>query len=287
MQDPELPHTFRVMRKACRWFAGIWLLFAVVTGAAAIVDAVKHPEDRDAWVSMVGILACSLPAYLIWKIPDWLIGKYETHLTQALEDPTKEVHTKTVVTTLGTFEHVEITERGSRETYVTEDRRGRVIFDNTKRPMRVLFGGGFLVIGLIIGGLIFAFEDDIGFFEYTFVGGWITYCLIAMGFVHEVTIQKSLGTAERKAGWFVFVVTHRFRLLDFSRVVVESTFYRQRHDMIKDRYESEEPKFRVTLVGKRELNLRVFSSLTDARHMGEDVAAYLHLPLEEKNEIQV
>src|SRR5574342_705851 len=144
MEDSDLPHTFLVMRKACRWFAAIWLLFAVVTGTAAIIDTVKHPDDLDAWLSMVGILACSLPAYLIWKIPDWLIGKYKTHLAQALEDSTKEVHTKKVVTALGTFEHVEITERSSRETYVTEDRRGRVVFDNTRRPMRLLFGGGFL-----------------------------------------------------------------------------------------------------------------------------------------------
>ena len=193
----------------------------------------------------------------------------------------------TVVTGQSRFEHVEITDREPREKYVTEDRRGRVVFDSTRRPVRILFGGGFLVIGLIIVGLIFTLSDDIGIFEYIFVGGWIVCCLIVMGLVYEVTIQKSLGIVERKAGWFVFVFTRHFRLMEFSRVVVGSSFYRPRHDMTSGRYRSEEPKFSVNLAGKTDVNLRVFSHLTDARHLGEEVAAYLHLPLEEQSQLQI
>jgi hypothetical protein len=108
-----------------------------------------------------------------------------------------------------------------------------------------------------------------------------------MGYVYEVTINKHLGIVDRKAGWFIFVRKRRFNLSDFSRVVIEDTFYRQRHDMLRDDYRSEDPKFRVNLAGRQELNLRVFSSLTDARHMGEDVAVYLRMPLEEKSEVTV
>ena len=75
--------------------------------------------------------------------------------------------------------------------------------------------------------------------------------------------------------------------MDFSQVAVESSFYRQRHDTMRDQYRSEDPTFRVNLSGKKELNVRVFSYLTDARSMAQELAEYLQLPLEEKTDIRV
>ncbi len=279
----NIPYGLLVFRKACRLLAGICLIFFIVFFAAAIIDLIKDSENID--VSIIGIFAICIPAYLFRKIPDWIISFYQTRFLQASDDHTKKIKIKKAVIGQNIFEHAEVTDKNSREKYITEDRQGRVIFDSTTRPLRLIFGGAFLVIGLIIGGLIFHFSDNIGCFEYIWLGGWIIFCLAAMGFVYEVTINKSLGIADRKAGWFIFVFKRRFNLTDFSKVIVGSTFYRQRYDTLRDRYRSEDPKFSVNLSGRKELNLRVLSSLTYARHMGEEVSEYLKLPLEEKSDL--
>ena len=216
-----------------------------------------------------------------------MISRSQAQLSQAMQDPAKEIQGKKAEAGPAVFEHIKISNKNAKEKFVQEDQYGRVIFDSTTRPLRLIFGGSFLLIGLIIGGLIFTFSNDTGFFEYFFVGGWVLFCLITMGYVYEVTIDKSTGTAERKAGWFFIVFRQQFYLMDFSQVAVESAFYRQRHDIMRDQYRSEDPTFRVNLCGKKELNVRVFSYLTDARSMAQELAEYLQLPLEEKTDIRV
>jgi hypothetical protein len=183
---------------------------------------------------------------------------------------------------------MEITNKDSREKYVTEDSSGRVVFDSTSRPLRLVFGGAFLIIGILIGGSIILFSDDPGFFEYIWLGGWVLFCLVSIGYVYEVTINKTAGTAERKEGWLVFVFKTHFRLSDFSEIVVSSTFYRDHYDSARSYHpHSRDPKFNVYLIGTRVLRLKLFSRLTDARHMGEELSAYLKLPLKEKSDVLV
>jgi hypothetical protein len=281
----EIPHALKVIRKAVRWFAGFWILMAVVMVIMLINDILNDPDNPEIWSTFIGLIVVGFLVYLFMKIPDWFIGKYQDSIMRASIDAGKEVQRKRVETGQSTFDHIEITDKSSTKKMLEFDNYGRVIFDSTQRPIRLWFGGGFLLIGIIIGVLIFTFSNDIGWFEYFFVGGWTTFCLVAMGFVYEVVIDQAQGIAERKSGWFFLVFKRRFNLSDFSKVLVESTFYRMRHDPMRERYYSEDPKFSVDLDGNARLNLKVFSSLTDARHLGEEVSNYLKFPLEEHSEV--
>ena len=135
-----------------------------------------------------------------------------------------------------------------------------------------MFGGFFLLVGWGIGLFMFLASNDVGAFEYIFVGGWTAFALAAMGSVHEVVLNKREGTARRRYGWFLLVRRRCYQLRDFDRVVVATRFYRTSDDPNK-------PSFTVDLAGDRRLNLRVFDHLSDARHLAGEVATYLNLPL--------
>jgi hypothetical protein len=287
MEENGILQTFRAIRKYSRWFAGFWFLVAGIMLLKGIVDIFSDPGNAESWGPLLAAAGISTLAYVFWKTPDWMINRYQTQLSQARQDPDEEIQLKKAEICQAVFEHIEISNKKTKEKFLQEDRYGRAVFDSTTRPLRLMFGGSFLIIGLIIGGLIFAFSDDTGFFEYFFVGGWVLFCLITMGYVYEVVIDKSTGTAERTAGWFFIVLRKQFYLMDFSRVVVESSFYRQRYDTLRDQYRSEDPTFRVNLSGKKELNLRVFSYLSDARALAQELAGYLQLPLEERTDIRI
>lgn len=287
MEENGVLQTLLAIRKYSRWFAAFWFLIAGIMLVKGIVDIFNHPDIADSWFSLLAAIGIFAPAYVFWKTPDWMISRFQAQLSQAMQDPAKEIQVKKAGTRQALFEHIEISDKDAKEKFVQEDQYGRVIFDSTTRPIRLVFGGAFLLIGLIIGGLIFSFSSDTGFFEYFFVGGWVLFCLITMGFVYEVTIDKSRGIAERKAGWFFIVFRQQFYLMDFSQVEVESSFYRQRYDSLRDQFRSEDPKFRVNLSGKKELNVRVFSYLADARNLAEELAEYLKLPVEEKTDIRI
>lgn len=287
MEENGVLQTFQAIRKYSRWFSGFWFLVAGIMLLTGIVDIFSDPGNADSWFSLLAAIGIFAPAYVFWKTPDWMIRRFQAQLSQALQDPAKEIQVKKAETRQAVYEHIEISNKTAKEKFVQEDRYGRAIFDSTTRPLRLIFGGSFLIIGLIIGGLIFTFSNDTGFFEYFFVGGWVLFCLVTMGYVYEVIIDKSTGTAERKAGWFFIVFRKQFYLMDFSQVAVESAFYRQRHDIMRDQYRSEDPTFRVNLSGKKELNVRVFSYLSDARAMAQELAEYLQLPLEEKTDIRI
>ena len=207
MDEKSVPQAMLVIRKFSRWFASCWFFIAVIMLAKGIVDVANNPDMADSWFAIIGAIGVTVPAYLLWKIPDWLISRYQAQISQALQDPSKTIQRAQAEDRHTVIEHIEISDNGSKEIFVKEDQYGRVIFDSTQRPMRLIFSSVFLIIGLIIGGLIFSFSSDIGFFEYFFVGGWILFCLINMGFVYEVIIDKTRGIAERKAGWFIFVFT--------------------------------------------------------------------------------
>ncbi|MBN2424153.1 MAG: hypothetical protein JXR46_01620 [Calditrichaceae bacterium] len=276
-----IPQTFILIRKLLRLFALFWFVIALIIFVFTLIDIIEDPDNPDVWLSLLGVFAICIPAYLLWKIPDWLISRYKRFMASSVNNPEKEIQTKKVETGHGTYEHLEITNKADGESFIEEDRFGNVIFDITQRSIRLIFGGSFLLIGVIIGSLIFYFSSDIGMFEYFFVGGWIIFCLIAMGFVYEVTINKSIGMLERKSGWFFFVFKRSCNLSDFSGIEIESVFYRQKYDTLREHYRSEDPKFRVNLTGQKQLNLKVFGNLSDARHMGEEVSKYLKLPLHE------
>ena len=152
--------------------------------------------------------------------------------------------------------------------------------------MRVLFGGVFLGIGLIIGLIVYLASDKIGFLEILWVTGWCAFCLIAMGWVYEISLHKRKNRVERKTGWFFIVRTQRYNLRDFDRLIVESTFHRSRYDTIQGRQRSRDPKFRVVLAGVRRIDIRVFSRVSDARRLAAAVADYLDLPLAETSEVR-
>ena len=277
----SIPRTFILIRKSLHLFALFWFVIALIIFVFSLIDIIENPDNPDVWLSLLGVVVIGIPAYLLWKIPDWLISRYNRFMESAVNNPEKEIQTKKIETGHGTYEHLEITDKADRKNFIEEDRFGNVLFDSTQRSIRLIFGGSFLMIGIIIGVLIFSFSNDIDMFEYFFVGGWIFFCLIAMGFVYEVTINKSIGAAERKSGWFFFIFKRSYNLSDFSHVVIESVFYRQKYDTLRKRYHSEDSKFRVNLTGQKQLNLKVFSNLSDARQMGQEVSKYLNIPIRE------
>jgi len=173
-----------------------------------------------------------------------------------------------------------------QDPYIHEDESGNVVFDSTNRPIRFIFAGSFLVIGFLIGGLIYFLSDDVGFFEYFFVIGWTCFCLFSMGFIYEVVINRIKGTAVKKTGWFFIRFNSYFELMDFKEILVESTFFRQRYDTVSQRQESKGPKFKVYLNGKKGLTIRVFSHMSEARKLGMELARYLDLPVLENSHIQ-
>lgn len=161
------------------------------------------------------------------------------------------------------------------EPALEQDARGRVHFDSTQRPIRLVFGGFFLLVGWAMGLFLLLAEDAVGAFEYFFVGGWTTLALAATGLVYEVVLDKRDGTALVTAGWFLLVWRRRTQLRDYQRVVLTTL-----REPVRDRRRVEEPRFSVELVGATRLNLQVGQSAARARRSAEAVAAWLGLPLD-------
>lgn len=243
------------------------------------------PDGFDFIYFIIGI---GLAAMIFWRAPDWFINRFQKTMIDALADPDKEVFIAEAKTATSSHQHIEIRNKradGDHEPYVEEDQNGQVLFDSTQRPVRLVFGGIFFVIGIGIGVFMFLASDDIGFFEYFFVTGWSAVTIFTMGFVYEVRLNKQKGIADKKFGWFFIVFHRRFQLEEFTRVIVEKTFHRSRYDRVKERHHTKDPKFSVNLDGKRSLNLKVFSRYSDAALMGKEVAVYLGLPFEEKSQV--
>ena len=281
------PH-IALMRKILRGFAVFWFLVALlvlVTGSVKLINDWQNPENYEFVMFVFGI---TFAGWVCWKL-----GGFVTTFSRRSEamiqnaDP-DTVHGVEVQTGTSSHRYVEITHGNDdmdTEPMIVENSRGEVLFDSTQRPIRLLFGGFFLVVGLIIGLVMFLLADKPGTFEYIFVIGWSAMALFVMGFVYEVTLHKHSGNIDKKAGWFFIVFKRHYALRDFDRVIVETHFYRSRYNSMQNRNESQAPKFCVDLGGNRRLNLRVFSRLSDAQQMGKEVAAYLCLPLRETAEV--
>jgi len=284
------PATFALTRKVFRWFAGLWYLVALFLLVSGILDLIRDagaPGAFDFVFAVIGIIAA---ASVFWFAPDWFMNRYRRAIADAMNDPNKEIHVAGARTTADTFRRVEIVHKDPtkvQEPLIKEDPLGRVVFDSTQRPLRLLFGGVFFVVGLLIGLAIFFFSTDTGFFEIFFVTGWSVFCLASMGWVYEVTLTKHRGIADRKAGWFFIVRRQHYLLQDFDRVMVTSTFHRSRYDSTRQRYRSQTPRFKVDLAGNRRLNLRVFTDVADARRMATELSEYLGFPLEEESEVRI
>jgi len=280
----------KTIRKASRWFAGFWFLVVLVLLVSGIIGVVNDRHAPGAFDFVYAVIAIAVAGSIFWYVPDWFITRYQRSILDALIDPNKEVHIKGAKTGTSEFHHVEIVHKdptAGAEPFFKEDAYGRIIFDSTQRPLRFMFGGIFLVVGLLIGLVIFLVSDDVGFFEYFWVAGWCAFALGSMGLVYEVELTRHTNVVDRKAGWFFIVRKQRYMLTDFHRVMVESTFQRSRYDRIRDRYRSVAPRFKVDLAGNRRLNLRVFNNIADARRMAAELSAYLGLPVAEKTEVHV
>ena len=277
------------LRRASRWFAGLWFLVALFLLVSGIADVIENWRDLGSYAFIPAVAGIAVAASVFWLAPGWFISRYRRTITDAMGDPRKEIHTVSAGTAASQFSRVEIVPRGNgkgSEALPVEDESGRILFDSTQRPLRILFGGLFLGIGLIIGLIIYFASDAIGFFEIFWVAGWCTFCLVAMGWVYEISLNKQKGRVEKKTGWFFIVRTQRYNLRDFDRLIVESAFHRSRYDSTRDRYRSREPKFRVVLAGDRRIVIRVFNRVADARRLAAAMADYLDLPPAEASEVR-
>jgi hypothetical protein len=284
----DIPSGFLTIRKVSRWFAGLWYLIALVLVVSGIGDVIENWRDLGAYTFIPAVAGIVFAASAFWFVPGWFIRRYQRSIAEAMNDPTKDVHMVKATTATGEFSHVEIVSKTAAEESAAlpeEDASGRILFDSTQRPLRVLFSGAFLGIGLIIGLIIYFAADEFGGFEIFWVSGWCGFCLVVMGWVYEISLNKRNGLVEKKAGWFFFVRTQRYRLRDFDRIIVESTFQRSRYDSIRDRYASRDPRFSVDLAGNRRVTIRVFNRVADARHLAKALADYLELPLAETTEV--
>ena len=289
MEGVEIPSVMRSIRKWSRWFAVCWFLIGLVVLVPGVAGVIKNPGAADSYDFLLALVAIAAGGAVFWRAPDWLIERYRRHLTEAANDPDAEIHMKTAGTDSTEISHVEIRHRdrtAPAEPFLEEDALGRVVLDSTQRPLRRLFGGAFLAVGLVIGLVIYFASGDMGFFEYAWVVGWCTFALISMGFVYETEIVRHRGKVERTVGWFFLVRRDRYALQDFDRVVVGSGFQRSRYDSVRERYDSEEPRFKVDLAGARRVNLRVCSSLADARRLASELSGYLKLPVAEETVVR-
>ena len=280
----DIPHRVDLVRKVLRGFALFWFSIALVVLLTGIVDLADDWKNADNYLFVVAVIGLGIAGWLFWFLGGFVAGLFQRTEALIQNADADTVHAVGADTGTSSHRHVEIVQRSDSEDaelMVVEDSHGRMLFDSTQRPLRLVFGGFFLVVGLLIGLLMFLLSDDIGAFEYTFIIGWTALAIFAIGFVYEVTLNKRQGTADKKAGWFFIVFKRRYALRDFDRVIVESRFYRSRYSSTRHRNESPDPKFSVDLGGDRRLNLRVFSNLADAQRMGEELAAYLDLPLTE------
>ncbi len=281
----EIPSTMLAIRKGFRWFAGIWCVIAVLFTVFGLVKLITQGPTTETIDLLIALPFIAAAASIFWFAPDRMIRFYQRRLAAAMDNPDLEVHRVKAVTPGGSFEQVEIRSK-KKEPFCTPDRNGQIILDSTRRPLRLIFGGIFLGIVLLIGLAIWSLEDEIGFLEYFFVMGAGTYALISMGFVYEVVIHPRKGLVDRKAGWFFILWQQRYSLEEFQQILVESTFYKSRHDPLQDRYRSQDHKFKVDLAGSRRLNLRVFDNLGDARSLAAELAEHLGLPVVEKAEVR-
>jgi len=241
----------------------------------------KPGFEPDAWEEVFVLAGFSAAIALFWFIPGLLLARVERRLRLAQNDPSKRVVGVSAQTRTGSYSHVEIHSRSDepKESMVSEDGYGRVLFDSTQRPIRLLFGGFFLLVGWGIGAFMYFASNEVGVFEYVFVAGWSGLALAAMGLVYEVTLNRREDIVDKRYGWFFLVRKQRCRLHDFDRIVVETRFHRHSHGGGSERMHRREPSFSVDLGGDRRLNLRVFSNLSDAERLAEELSAYLNLPV--------
>ena len=288
-KEIEIPSVMLAIRKASRWFAGFWFFIALLLLISGIVDIVDNWQDPGAYSFIPGVIFIILAGSIFWYVPDWFIQRNQRSIAETMNDQNKEIHSVSASTGISKSSRVEIVHKASEEEsepVIKEDDYGRITFDSTQRPLRIIFGGIFLVIGLAIGLIIFLASEDIGFFEYFWVIGWSTFCLASMGLVYEIVIHKREGFIDRKAGWFFIIRKQRFDLRDFDGLLVKSTFHHSWYDRTRERYHSQEPKFKVDLTGDCRLNIRVFNNVTDARRLAAELAGYLGLPLAEESEVR-
>lgn len=289
-KDPiETTDTMRQIRSASRCFAGMWFAVAAFLTVSGIVKMISSFEGFGSITFIFWVVCILVPAGIFWKAPDWMINRLKKDISDAINDPAGEILVREASDGINRFERMEIIHKETDEKEapsIRENQTGQVLLDSTQRPVRLIFAGAFLVIGLFISLLIFLTSNDIGFFEVFFTAGWTVFCLLSMGFVYEIIIDKHNGTIQKKIGWFFIVFKETFELKGFHQVTVESTFYRQRHDSIRQRPESKDPKFKVDLAGRQTLNIKVFSHLTEAMKLGRDLSEYLELPFKENINIQ-
>lgn len=287
MNPEELDKVFsglNGMRKVSRIASGIIFVLCAIMVAGSIIAWILNPSTGFPFDVLLGMAFFLFIGLIFWHVPSWFADKFE----QVASDPDSEMHRVEAREGRTTVTHVEITSRVDDETtpFIIEDEQGVVLFDSTQRPVRLMFGGFFFIIGFVVFVAMMLMSKNPGLFEYVFGIGWCGLAAIVMGFVYEVRLHKRENWARRKIGWFFIVFRRRYALDAFTLVKVESRLHRSRYDATRERMTRQDPKFSVDLVGEHQrLNLRVFGSLAEARQLGHEAAAYLNLPIEEGTEI--
>jgi hypothetical protein len=83
----NIPPGLLYFNKAFRFFAIILFVTFIIALISGIVDIIFDFDNID--VSLPGIFGILIPAFLFWKIPDWLIKFHVKHFVEPLSDPSK------------------------------------------------------------------------------------------------------------------------------------------------------------------------------------------------------
>jgi hypothetical protein len=276
--------------------AVLFIFGAIVVAVYSLIDYLFLSGIAFPFAELGGAIFMLVLGLIFWFVPDRFIKIAENLHDTAADTGTVETTTASghyayresrVKTAQQSFEAQQHTEGINKSIKIQTDPFGIVLFDSTHRPMRILGGLFGIALGCIIFLVIWLMSDTLGSFEFFFLGGWFCFAFLVMGFVYEVRIKKSMGTVERKIGWFFITFKHRYPLKDFDKVVIVSTFFRSSYDHTRERYHQREPSFKVNLIGDRQLNLFVCSSLLEARETGQAVADYFEYPLIEFTEVNL
>lgn len=289
MDKPQQRQTgqdmFRLAIKLVRIPAGLFIVFALGLLGYSLVDYGFLSSRPFPLEEILGAAFMLVLGTIFWTVPKWFLGKIDAFTHQ----PGVTRHTAEASTTYASYQHSETAAHDAQydNTVIRPDAYGNILFDSTRRPLRVYAGSFGIVLGLLILLLMWLMSDTLGTFEYVFTTGWMGFALLVMGFVYEVRVNPRMGTVNRKIGWFFLTLSHDYRLADYDKVLVVSSFFKSTYNQAQERHQRRAPNFSVDLIGKRRLNLYVFSSLAEARETGRAIADHFGLPLHEYTEVSV
>lgn len=160
---------------------------------------------------------------------------------------------------------------------LVEDKKGRVLLDNTNRSGRIGMVVFFAIVFTIFYFSLIVFmgvtHDELsGFIVIPVIWG-----LVAAFFVSDSTIIKREGVLQIRRGWLFFIYKKTYMLHTFKKVLVvqnDHALYKK-YRSINDRF-----TFSIYFEGKENVSVFVLGHYDDACKLAQQLAKHLKLDVE-------